>query len=122
VQRFNPLTFEEGEVGELAVGSRPSGLAAGAGTIWVTSTAGDYVTRLQVTTLGFNPGAPIPVEDGPTDVAFAEGSAWVANAAAGSVSRIDPVKNEVVETIPIGNPLGGLTVSEGFAWVSVQAP
>jgi DNA-binding SARP family transcriptional activator len=122
VQRFNPLTFEDGPVSELAVGSRPSGLAAGAGTIWVTSTTADYVARLAVTTLGFDPGPQIPVEDGPTDVAFAEGSAWVASAAAGSVSRIDPERNEVVETIPIGNPLGGLTVSEGFAWVSVQAP
>jgi DNA-binding SARP family transcriptional activator len=122
VQRFNPLTFEEGPAGELAVGSRPSGLAAGAGTIWVTSTAGDYVARLAVTTLAFDSGPPIPVEDGPTDVVFAEGSAWVTNAAAGSVSRIDPEKDEVVETIPIGNPLGGMAVSDGFAWVSVQAP
>ena len=122
VQRFNPLTFEEGPVREFGVGPGPTGLAAGAGTIWVTSTEGDYVTRIDAGGLGFNPGRPIPVGDGPTDVTFAEGSAWVANAAAGSVSRIDPEQNQVIETIPIGNSLGGVAVSEGLAWVSVQAP
>lgn len=122
VQKFNPLTFEEGPIAPFGVGPGPMGLAAGAGTIWVTSSGGDYVTRIDAGGLGFNPGRPISVDDGPTAVTFGEGSAWVANAAAGSVSRIDPEKNEVTETIPIGNPLGGVAVSEGFAWVSVQAP
>ena len=122
LQRFNPLTFEEGPVGEIGVGPMPTGLAAGAGTIWVTSTGDDYVTRIEPSSVGLSLDDSIPVGDGPTDVAFADGAAWVANAAAGTVSRIDPQKNEVVETVPIGNPLGGLTVAGGFVWVSVQAP
>ena len=122
VQLFNPLTFEEGPVGERAVGSTPTGLAAGAGTIWVTNTGDDYVTRIAATSLGVDAARAIPVGDGPTDIAFANGAVWVANAAEGSISRIDTAKNEVVETIPVGNPLGGMAVSEGFAWVSVQAP
>jgi hypothetical protein len=121
VQRFSPLTFEEGSVDEFPVGPRPTGLAAGGGTIWVAITGGDYVTRIDAG-LGFNAVRGIPVGDGPADVAFAGGAAWVANAAAGSISRIDPVKNEVVETIPVGNPLGGLSVADGYVWASVQAP
>ena len=122
MQRFNPLTFEEGPVSEQSVGSTPTGLAAGAGTIWVTSRGDDYVTRIAASSLGVDSARPIPVGDGPTDVAFAEGAVWVANAAEGSISRVDPETNEVVDTIPVGNPLGGMTVSEGLAWVSVQAP
>ena len=122
VQRFNPLTFEEGPVSEQSVGSTPTGLAAGAGTIWVTSRGDDYVTRIAASSLGVDSARPIPVGDGPTDVAFTEGAVWVANAAEGSISRVDPETNEVVDTIPVGNPLGGMTVSEGLAWVSVQAP
>jgi streptogramin lyase len=122
VQRFNALTFEQGPVSELTVGSTPTGLAAGAGSVWVASTRDDYVNRIDAGTVGFNSARPIPVGDGPTDVAFGEGAVWVANAAEGSISRINPGTNEVVETIPIGNPLGGMDVSEGLAWVSVQAP
>jgi streptogramin lyase len=121
VQRFNPLTFEEGPVDELGVGPIPTGLAAGEGTIWVTSAGGDYVTRIDAGP-GFNASRPITVGDGPTDIAYSEAGAWVANAAAGSVSRIDPVLNEVTETIPVGNPLGGITVASGYVWTSVQAP
>ena len=122
VQRFSPVTFEEGPVDELIVGSMPTGLAAGEGTIWVTSTGDDYVMRIDVASLGVNSARPIPVGDGPTDVVFAEGVVWVANAAEGSISRIDPETNEITETIAVGNPLGGMTVADGVAWVSVQAP
>lgn len=121
LQRFNPLTFEEGPVDELGVGPEPTGLAAGAGTIWVACTGGDYVIRIDGGT-GFNSSRPIMVGDGPTDVAYGEDAAWVANGLAGSVSRIDPEENAVVETIPVGNHLGGLTVADGNVWTSVQAP
>ena len=122
VQLFNSLTFEEGPVGERSVGATPTGLAAGAGSIWVTSTGDDYVARIVATSLGVDSARPIEVGDGPTDVVWAEGAVWVANAAEGSVSRIDPATNEVADTIPVGNSLGGMAVSDGFAWASVQAP
>ena len=40
----------------------PTGLAAGAGTIWVTSTGEDYVTRIQASSVGLGLNDSIPVE------------------------------------------------------------
>jgi YVTN family beta-propeller protein len=122
VQRFNPLTFEDGPVKEYPVGANPAGLSAGAGGIWVTSRDSDHVMRLDAAGIGVSSGRPIAVGDGPTVVAMGDGAVWVANTAAGSVSRIDPTTNEVTKTIPVGNVLAGLAVAEGMVWASVQAP
>jgi YVTN family beta-propeller protein len=46
---------------------------------------------------------------------------WVANTASGTVSRIDPVTNEVVATIKVGNAPSGITFGDDAVWVSVQA-
>jgi YVTN family beta-propeller protein len=121
VQRFSPLTFEEGDIGAFKVGRRPTGLAAGEGAIWVACTDDDYVARLDPS-LGFESQRPIPVGDGPTAVAVGGGAVWVANAADGTVSRIDPESNEVVETIALTNPPSGLAFVDGSVWVAVQAP
>ena len=86
----SPLTFEEGPIREVGVGSTPTGLAAGEGAVWVANTGDDYVTRIDAAGLGANALRAIPVGDGPTDVAIDHGIVWVANAAAGSISRIDP--------------------------------
>jgi YVTN family beta-propeller protein len=122
VQRFSPLTFEEGPIRVLSVGSMPTGLAAGEGAIWVANTGDDYVTRIDAAGLGSNAARPIPVGNGPTDIAVGDGAVWVATGAAGSISRIDPETNEVTATISVGNPLGGMAVADGLVWVSVQAP
>ena len=39
----------------------------------------------------------------PAFLAFGAGSAWTANDAESSVSRIDPHTNRVVQTIPLGS-------------------
>ena len=60
------------------------------GRVWVANTGDDYVTRIDAAGLGANALRAIPVGDGPTDVAIDHGIVRVANAAAGSISRIDP--------------------------------
>ena len=50
------------------------------------------------------------------------GAVWVANAASGTISRIDTGTNEVVATIEIGNVPSGIAVVDGLVWVTVQAP
>lgn len=121
VQRFSPLTFEDGPTRVLAAGSMPTGLAAGEGAIWVANTGADYVTRIDAGDFGSNAVRPIPVGDGPTNIAIGDGAVWVA-AAGGSISRIDPETNDVTATIPVGNPLGGMVVADGLVWASIQAP
>ena len=41
-----------------------TGIAAGAGAVWIASTGDDFVTRLDVDGLGFSRPIPIPVGDG----------------------------------------------------------
>jgi YVTN family beta-propeller protein len=122
VQRFSPVSFEAGPVREFTVGRRPTGMAAGAGAVWVACTDDDYVARLDASS-GFESVRTIAVGDGPAAVATADdGSVWVANTAGGTVARIDPATNDVVETIPVGNAPVGIAVVDGEVWVTVQAP
>jgi YVTN family beta-propeller protein len=44
----------------------------------------------------------------------------VANTGDGSVSRIDPSTNDVVETIAVGNRPQGIAVADGLLWVTVR--
>ena len=103
------------------VGRAPSGIAAGAGAIWVACREADFVERMPAD-LNFGDSTQIEVGDGPTAVAFGAGAVWVANAGDGTVSRIDPETYDVVETIDVGNVPTGIAVFGGRVWVSVQAP
>jgi YVTN family beta-propeller protein len=119
VQRFDPITFEEGPLDELTVGRAPRGIAATGDAVWVAVSAEDVVARI-------DPGArsflQIPVGDGPEDVVVGAGAVWVANRLDGTVSRIDPERNEVVARIEVGNAPSGLAFADGKVWLSVQAP
>ncbi len=65
--------------------------------------------------------APIRVGNGPTGIAFGDGSAWVANSLDGTVSRIDPATNSVAATIPTGGTPTGVAVdASGVVWVANQ--
>jgi len=97
------------------VGSGPAGVAAGAGSIWVTNGAEGTVTRI-------DPRVPhaeqtLAVGSSPAGVAVGAGAVWVANALDGSVSRIDPRANQVVQTITIGRRPIAVTVGAGAVWV-----
>lgn len=63
--------------------------------------------------------ATIDVGAGPAGVAVGAGAVWVSNYAEGSVSRVDPGSNEVVETIQVGEVGGDIVFDEGgaSAWV-----
>jgi YVTN family beta-propeller protein len=44
----------------------------------------------------------------------------VASAAAGTVTRVDPTTEQVVETITVGHRPQGIEVAEGLVWVTVR--
>jgi YVTN family beta-propeller protein len=121
VRRYSPRTYELGDVASVTVGRAPSGIAAGARSIWVACTDDDFVERIPAGTQSES-SVQIPVGDGPTSVAFGAGAVWVANTAAGTVDRIDPETNKVEATIDVGNAPTGIAVYRGLVWVSVQAP
>jgi len=53
---------------------------------------------------------------------YGQGAVWVANAADGTVSRIDPVTGKVVKTIKVGGRPVGVATGDGYVWVTVDAP
>lgn len=119
VQRFSSETFTQGPLRTFNVGTGPTGLAFANGAIWVANEGDAFVTRIDP-----NSGAtlPIAVGDGPFAVASGSGAVWVTNRRSTTVSRIDPSTNEVVATIDVGTIPSGVVVSDGFVWVSAQAP
>jgi virginiamycin B lyase len=64
--------------------------------------------------------ATIPVGAGPVDVLVGQDAVWVANAAQGTVSRIDPVTNTVTRTIRVGRNPVRLAAGFGSIWVANQ--
>jgi YVTN family beta-propeller protein len=64
--------------------------------------------------------ATIPVGASPVDVLVSQGAVWVANAAQGTLSRVDPATNTVTTTIQVGrNPIR-LAAGFGSIWVANQ--
>ena len=60
----------------------------------------------------------IPVGDSPSAITSGDGSLWVANIDAHSVSRIDPTKEVTIDTIQVGNDPDGIAFGDGFVWVT----
>ena len=56
--------------------------------------------------------------NGPSGIAFGDGSVWVTNGLSGTVSRISPGTNRVVETIDVGNGPAGILYASGSIWVA----
>lgn len=103
-------------VGAVRLGGRPSGVAVGAGAVWVTDSLTGSVTRIHPTTRRIL--QVIPVDNGPTGIAAGLDAVWVANSDAGFVTRINPETNTVVQRIRVGNGPAGVAVGEGAVWVT----
>ena len=64
--------------------------------------------------------ATIPVGTDPADVLVGQDTVWVANAAQGTISRIDPATNTVTRTIQVGRNPVRLAAGFGSIWVANQ--
>jgi YVTN family beta-propeller protein len=62
--------------------------------------------------------AVAPLGTSPSSLAAGGGSVWVANANAGTVSRIDARSRAVVQTVPVGSSPSGVAVGNGAVWVT----
>jgi peptide/nickel transport system substrate-binding protein len=98
------------------VGSSPSDVAVGAGSVWVANYNANSVSRIDPVTHTVE--QTIPVDSTPSAIAVGEGAVWVANNFNGTVSRIDPAVDQVVQTIEVGNGPSGIAVGAGAVWVS----
>jgi YVTN family beta-propeller protein len=98
------------------LGTSPSSLAAGDGSVWVTNGDAGTVARIDPRTRAVV--ETLPVGSSPSGIAVGAGAVWVANNLGQSVSRVDPAVNRVVQTIAVGNGPEGVAVGEGAVWVA----
>ena len=63
----------------------------------------------------------LPVGNNPVAVAFGANRVWVANAADGTVTSIDPA-SEAQQVFPIGHDPEGVAYANGAVWVAVGQP
>ena len=63
-------------------------------------------------------GRAIRVGTDPVAVAVGAGAVWVADAAEGSVKKIDPTTRAVVATTRVGRWPSGVAVARGTTWAS----
>ena len=61
--------------------------------------------------------AKVAVGRHPSRIALGEGSAWVTNESAGTVSRIDLATNQVVATVQVGNLPRAVAAGYGAVWI-----
>jgi YVTN family beta-propeller protein len=103
------------------VGQRPTGLASGDGSIWVTNFADQTLSRIDPAS---GKAVANPAVGGtPSGVTFGAGGIWVTThfglteGDVGSVVRFDtrPVK---VRAIPVGSGVDAIAFGEGFVWVA----
>jgi YVTN family beta-propeller protein len=113
IQRIDPTTGEADSA--IGVGNGPDGLALDGKTLWVANARDNTVTHL--TTTGTEASAGVTVGSGPRGVLLAAGSVWVANSLSQSVSRIDPVTNNVT-TLRIGDGPAALAATTSTIWVA----
>jgi len=106
----------------LSVGSSAtmiSAVAVSAGSVRATDLGTSQLWQIDPV-----PAAPIraiPVGQDPMGVAFGAGSVWVANAADGTISRIDPQQGKPTATISLGPTTPAqLALGHGLVWITVD--
>lgn len=92
-------------------------IALGGGDVWVSAwSQGVY---------RFSPGTDevvaIPIDGASDRIAFGEGSLFVVDSLTGSLHRIDPSENEVVDSILLEGTPNDIVVGDRFAWVTDAA-
>jgi len=105
-----------------SVSGTPTGVAFGAGSVWVTtefgSTSGNPGAVLRYDPVGGPPKKVIEVGDGVAAIAFGDGAIWVTNTITNTLSRIDPDADAIVSTLKVGNNPKAVVAGGGSVWVA----
>jgi peptide/nickel transport system substrate-binding protein len=102
----------------VGVGNGPTGIAFGAGSVWVANSLDGTVSRIDPRTNTVM--ATIRVGEGPDGIAVGHGVVWVSGEFSEAIVRIDPASNRVVERIPVANRPKGLAIAQNQIWFAVQ--
>jgi peptide/nickel transport system substrate-binding protein len=99
-----------------SLGGSPSEVAAGAGSLWVTSADDQTVSRIDPDTGDVR--QTINVGSGASGVAADDRSVWIANSFDGTLSRVDPKANAVVQAIPLTSAPSAVALGPRAVWVA----
>jgi len=105
-------------VDSIQVGVRPSGVAIGAGSVWVANLDDRTLSRIDPNTR--SPVGTITLGATPTGIAVGAGAVWVASGLLGTVMRVDPAANLVVKPIDVTfrSHAGTVAFGEGAVWAA----
>jgi ABC-type transport system substrate-binding protein/DNA-binding SARP family transcriptional activator len=94
---------------------RPSGIAYGAGAVWVTDSADNLLLRIDSAGQVID---RIPVGRGAAGVTVGDGEVWVANELDGTVSEVNPGSGTQVRVIRVGVGPSTIAFGYGSVWVA----
>jgi YVTN family beta-propeller protein len=114
VTRIDPASGRT--VATITVGRAPLDVAVTPSAVWVTTSGGDSLTRIDPQT-NRPTGRPLSTGDSPQSLAVGGGSLWVANHDARTVTRIDLASGTVVADIPVRSEPHRVAYGAGAAWV-----
>jgi ABC-type transport system substrate-binding protein/class 3 adenylate cyclase len=104
-----------GEARSVELAGLPTAVASTPDGVWVTVPPSG-VARID----GEDPSLTLDVEvgDGPSAIAHAFGSIWVANKLDGTVTRLDPSTGKTLATVAVGEGPTSLVAAGGRLWVA----
>jgi YVTN family beta-propeller protein len=105
-------------VGSAPLAASPSAIAYGEGSVWVTMSNQDSVSRIDPKTNTLQ--QTIGAGNGPAGLTVGAGFVWVASSFDGTVWQIDPRTNggQVVGKVAVGNGPTGVAYGLGGIWVA----
>jgi YVTN family beta-propeller protein len=120
-----PVRTEDGsatpvdEAGRVTTGTKPCGILAAAGKVWVSNYGDDDLVSVDPDTLAVS--KPTDVGTSPCGLAYGAGSIWVENYGADTVSRVDARTGKAQHTYDVGGAPYDVTFAGGAAWVTNYA-
>jgi ABC-type transport system substrate-binding protein/DNA-binding SARP family transcriptional activator len=94
---------------------RPSGIAYGAGAVWITDSADNLLLRVNSAGQIID---RVPVGGGPAGVTVGGGEVWVANELDGTISEVNPAAGRQVASIRVGIGPDAIAFGYGSVWVA----
>jgi streptogramin lyase len=114
VARIDPNSLQ---VTAIRVGRGPSGVAVGAGSVWVANGLERTLTRIDSAS-GAVLRRRIALRFAPMGVAFGGGSVWITGTAAGALARVNPKTDQSSATVQVGDGPTQVLVFDQRVWVA----